>query len=418
MKRWSELSLPVQLYFCLALASLGSLLGLTVASLCGQTAAALEQDFTLTLLQLLGISFCVYYVARGVLQENRQELMAFLLSVVIVALRSVVNYSLMSRQDQQQVLVRFVCILSLGAVNAVCTCLLIRKPDRMAFRVGGALESTQERYFLLNLCFSMVTFDLQAQLSLCILMTSWNAMSLKDRILLGVAVCWSGLTAAVGLVAILKEVRVLVLAFVLLNVPEVAFFLYLMFTIISRWLVDSPPTLAASSLLGALVSVGIKAALLWALHRLSKHFHPDLRGRGSIRIFCTNLYFVQSIRSYFFFYYFYFYYFFFYYFYYFYFYYFFFYFYYFYFFYFLQQAAVVYKRFSWACRLPPATADHREAGPGRRGRMANAAFRLVQSVQMCELQDCLNWGMISLHIMGCGHFDMITLKSVFLMSNM
>lgn len=33
----------------------------------------------------------------------------------------------------------------------------------MAFRVGGALESLQEQYFLLNLCFSMVTFDLQAQ---------------------------------------------------------------------------------------------------------------------------------------------------------------------------------------------------------------------------------------------------------------
>ncbi|CAL8318941.1 unnamed protein product [Merluccius merluccius] len=296
MKRWSELSLPVQLYFCLALASLGSLLGLTVASLCGQTTAILEQDFTLTLLQLVGISFCVYYVARGVLQENRQELMAFLLSVVIVALRSVVNYSLMSRQgpaaapgesvclSRTSSRSRFMCILSLGAVNAVCTCLLIRKPDRMAFRVGGALENTQERYFLLNLCFSMVTFDLQAQLSLCILMTSWDAMSLKDRILLGLAVCWSSLTAAVGLVAILKEVRVLVLAFVLLNVPEVAFFLYLMFTLISRWLVDSPPTLAASSLLGALVSVGIKAVLLWALHRLSKHFHPDLRGREDIEI--------------------------------------------------------------------------------------------------------------------------------------
>lgn len=33
----------------------------------------------------------------------------------------------------------------------------------MAFRVGGALECLQEQYFLLNLCFSMVTFDLQAQ---------------------------------------------------------------------------------------------------------------------------------------------------------------------------------------------------------------------------------------------------------------
>ena len=55
------------------------------------------------------------------------------------------------------------CILCVGVVHVVCTCLLIGAADRMAFRVGGALESVQERYFLLNLCFSMVTFDLQAQ---------------------------------------------------------------------------------------------------------------------------------------------------------------------------------------------------------------------------------------------------------------
>lgn len=59
--------------------------------------------------------------------------------------------------------VRFVCIVTLGVVHIFCTTLLIRRPNMMAFRVGGALECLQEQYFLLNLCFSMVTFDLQAQ---------------------------------------------------------------------------------------------------------------------------------------------------------------------------------------------------------------------------------------------------------------
>lgn len=59
--------------------------------------------------------------------------------------------------------VRFVCIMCLGVIHVACTTLLIRRPNMMAFRVGGALESLQEQYFLLNLCFSMVTFDLQAQ---------------------------------------------------------------------------------------------------------------------------------------------------------------------------------------------------------------------------------------------------------------
>lgn len=58
---------------------------------------------------------------------------------------------------------RFVYVLAVGVVHVLCATLLIQRPNRMAFRVGGALESLQEQYFLLNLCFSMVTFDLQAQ---------------------------------------------------------------------------------------------------------------------------------------------------------------------------------------------------------------------------------------------------------------
>ncbi|CAL8369014.1 unnamed protein product [Lota lota] len=281
IKRWSELTKAVKLYFCFTLGSMCVLFGLTVASICGEYDAILEQDFAVSLIQLVGILFCMYYVVRGILQENRQELCAFLLSVLTVVLRSVVNYSLLPQQEQQRLMVRFVCILCVGVVHVICTCLLIRTSDRMAFRVGGALESLQERYYLLTLCFSMVTFDLQTQLCLCILMKSVNATDLGDSILIGCALFWSCLTTAVGVVALLKEARVLVLVFVLLNIPEVAFFIYLMYTVISKWLEDSgePHTLEAASVVVALVSVGIKMALLGALYRLDKHFHLGLRNQ-------------------------------------------------------------------------------------------------------------------------------------------
>lgn len=56
--------------------------------------------------------------------------------------------------------------MCLGAVQVFCAVMLLRRPNMMAFRVGGALESLQQQYFLLSLCFSMVTFDLQAQVRL------------------------------------------------------------------------------------------------------------------------------------------------------------------------------------------------------------------------------------------------------------
>ncbi|XP_029910800.1 uncharacterized protein LOC115361532 isoform X2 [Myripristis murdjan] len=264
------------------MASLSAMLALTVFSIYKQTMAtyAYEDDVTVSLVQLVGILFCVYYIIRGVLQENRQELVAFVLSVLVVMVRSVVNFSVLPSQDKQELLVRFVCILCLGVVHIFCTTLLIQRPNMMAFRVGGALESLQEQYVLLNLCFSMVTFDLQAQLCLCILiMTSGSTMPTSNYIILGLGVFWACLTAGVGAVAVLKEAKTLVLVFVLQNIPEVAFFVYLMYRIIVKWGQDKTYTLEAAAVTGALISVVIKVVLFWALLRLVHNFGQGLRER-------------------------------------------------------------------------------------------------------------------------------------------
>lgn len=49
--------------------------------------------------------FCIYYISRGVLQENRQELVAFVLSVLGVMVRSVVNFSVLGSKGKQDLLV-------------------------------------------------------------------------------------------------------------------------------------------------------------------------------------------------------------------------------------------------------------------------------------------------------------------------
>ncbi|XP_015235686.1 PREDICTED: uncharacterized protein LOC107088187 isoform X2 [Cyprinodon variegatus] len=234
IKAWSELSNLVKIYFCFSIVSLLALLGLTISSIYKQhktTDVADEDNFTVSLIQLVGICFCIYYITRGVLQENRQELIAFVLSVLVVFIRSVINYAVVGSKGKQEVLVRFVCIVSLGIIHMLCTMMLILRPNMMAFRVGGALESLQEQYFLLNLCFSMVTFDLQAQLCLCILITtSDSAMSTINTIILGVGVFWALVTATFGAIAVLKESKVLVWVFMGLNLPQVAFFVYLMYS--------------------------------------------------------------------------------------------------------------------------------------------------------------------------------------------
>ncbi|CAN9515715.1 unnamed protein product [Ophioblennius macclurei] len=282
IKSWSELSCLLKLYFCFTIASLLGLLGLTVFSIYKQHMSKDvfdDDNFTVSLIQLVGILFCIYYISRGVLQENRQELVVFVLTVLVVMIRSLVNFSVQDSKDQQKLLLRFVCIMCVGGVHVICTLLLIRSPNMMAFRVGGALESLQEQYSLLNLCFSMVTFDLQAQLCLCILITILD-MSTTNIIILVCGVVWACLTTAVGAVAVLKEAKVLVWVFMLQNIPQLAFFIYLMYKVINNWLSETMYTVAAATAVtGALISLLIKVVLFWALIRLVHSFGQGLRER-------------------------------------------------------------------------------------------------------------------------------------------
>ncbi|XP_053706606.1 uncharacterized protein LOC128750226 [Synchiropus splendidus] len=285
IKSWSELSCRLKFYFCFTIASLLVLLGLTIASINMQQldpGISEEDNLAVSLIQLVGILFCIYYIGRGILQDNRQELLKFLLSVLVLMVRSVVNFCVLTPQGKKELLVRFVCIMSLGVAHLVCSTLLICTPNMMAFRVGGALESLQDQYFLLNRCFSLVTFDLQAQLSLCILLTTSDpSITTQNSIILGVGVFWACLTAGVGAVGVLRESKLLVVVFMVQNLPQAAFFAYLMYTIVVKWHKDTSFTLEAAAVTGATISLVIKLVLIWSLVRLVKSFGQGLRERMS-----------------------------------------------------------------------------------------------------------------------------------------
>ncbi|XP_077168735.1 uncharacterized protein LOC143824852 isoform X2 [Paroedura picta] len=237
IKPWSELSSPIKIYFCVTIISLLSVIGLTVENLVQQK----HEDFTVSLIQLIGVVFCIYYMSRGILQENRQELMVFILSIFLVMLRSVINFTVLSTEQKPQLIARFVLILLVGAFDIICAVILIQTESMMAFRVGGALESLQAQYFMLNLCFSMLTFDLQAQ--------------------------------------ILKELKPFAWVFLGQNLPEVAYLAYLLYTVIRTWGQGSSYTLEAAVVTGSCISVAIKGVLFWALFHVYRSFGHGLRER-------------------------------------------------------------------------------------------------------------------------------------------
>uniref|UniRef100_A0A4X2M3R2 DUF7789 domain-containing protein n=1 Tax=Vombatus ursinus TaxID=29139 RepID=A0A4X2M3R2_VOMUR len=282
IKPWSELSCPVKVYFCITLVSLLSIIGLTIKTLVQKS----DENFTISLIQLIGVVFCIYYVTRGILQENRQELIVFTLSILLVMLRSLVNFLVLAAEDKPMrkdpvILARFVVILLVGFFEVICAVILIQGRGMMAFRVGGALESLQAQYFMLNLCFSMLTFDLQAQLCLCVLiLTSGLYASLQHSLILIIGVLWAGLKVTIGILAILRELKALVWIFLVQNVPEVAYLFYLLYTISRAWGQGSSYTGEAAAIVGSCISVAIKSVLLWALVHVYRSFGQGLRERS------------------------------------------------------------------------------------------------------------------------------------------
>ncbi|KAM6998890.1 uncharacterized protein RBU47_012438 isoform 3-T3 [Passerculus sandwichensis] len=167
IKPCSELSFPVKIYFCVTILSLLSVIGLTIETLVRQA----EEDFTISFIQLVGAVFCVYYVSRGILQENRQELVVFVLSILLLMLRSIINFTLLPAGQKPQLL-----------------------------------------------------------LCLCILLISLHEVTLLHNIISATGVVWGCLKVTVGITAILKELKPLVWVFLFQNVPEVVYLTYLLYT--------------------------------------------------------------------------------------------------------------------------------------------------------------------------------------------
>ncbi|XP_072888541.1 uncharacterized protein [Hemitrygon akajei] len=287
IKQCSELSWSEKGYITVAILSLLVVLGTNIASIVHQSKAEKTEvdweDVAISVIQLIGVVFCIYYVLRGVLQEKQLELVAFVLSILLVLVRSIVNFIVARPEEKKSVQVRFGCSVALGVFLIIVSVIHLRKRDGyMAFRVAGALESGQSRYITQTLCFSLVTFDLQAQLCLYILLIALPLhLSLCNTIILAVGILWTIIKAALGLTAILRENKHLIWMFLVLNLPELAYLCYLIYLITTVWICQGTNILKADGIIGEIIAVSVKFGLLHSMLRASGYFSDGIPERGS-----------------------------------------------------------------------------------------------------------------------------------------
>ncbi|XP_059808403.1 uncharacterized protein LOC132382297 isoform X1 [Hypanus sabinus] len=309
IRQCSELSCSEKSYITVAVFSLLVVLGTNIASIVHQSKAEKTEldweEVAISVIQLIGVVFCVYYVLRGVLQEKQLELVAFVLSILLVLVRSIVNFIVARPEEKKSVQVRFGCSVVLGVSLMIISIIHLMKRDGyMTFRVAGALERGQSRYITQTLCFSLVTFDLQAQLCLYILLIALPLhLSLCNTIILAVGILWAIIKAALGLTAeerieskeskkdknknryslkkILRENKHLIRMFLVLNLPELAYLCYLIYLITMVWICQGTNILKADGIIGEVIAVSVKFGLLHSMLRASGYFGDGIPERAS-----------------------------------------------------------------------------------------------------------------------------------------
>ncbi|XP_072888542.1 uncharacterized protein [Hemitrygon akajei] len=227
IKQCSELSWSEKGYITVAILSLLVVLGTNIASIVHQSKAEKTEvdweDVAISVIQLIGVVFCIYYVLRGVLQEKQLELVAFVLSILLVLVRSIVNF-------------------------------IVARPEEK--------KSVQ-------LCLYILLIALPLHLSLC------------NTIILAVGILWTIIKAALGLTAILRENKHLIWMFLVLNLPELAYLCYLIYLITTVWICQGTNILKADGIIGEIIAVSVKFGLLHSMLRASGYFSDGIPERAS-----------------------------------------------------------------------------------------------------------------------------------------
>ncbi|XP_059808409.1 uncharacterized protein LOC132382297 isoform X3 [Hypanus sabinus] len=249
IRQCSELSCSEKSYITVAVFSLLVVLGTNIASIVHQSKAEKTEldweEVAISVIQLIGVVFCVYYVLRGVLQEKQLELVAFVLSILLVLVRSIVNF-------------------------------IVARPEEK--------KSVQ-------LCLYILLIALPLHLSLC------------NTIILAVGILWAIIKAALGLTAeerieskeskkdknknryslkkILRENKHLIRMFLVLNLPELAYLCYLIYLITMVWICQGTNILKADGIIGEVIAVSVKFGLLHSMLRASGYFGDGIPERAS-----------------------------------------------------------------------------------------------------------------------------------------
>ncbi|KAK3598097.1 hypothetical protein CHS0354_019095 [Potamilus streckersoni] len=168
-RRLNDLTKKEVAFLAVSTITLMSCLGLTIERLV--EVDKLSSDYTFTIVLLVNIVFCFYYIVYGVIFERSSELAIYLIGVVIIWVYLVLNYTISVKGPLK--LTRLIAACLLCPVTLGLGCFIVKTyydSGNLLFRIAGAKQDIQRMCKLLFLFIDLLKLDLQIGVSLTVLL--------------------------------------------------------------------------------------------------------------------------------------------------------------------------------------------------------------------------------------------------------
>ncbi|XP_071839826.1 uncharacterized protein [Apostichopus japonicus] len=287
-RKWNSLTKLEVAFLIIAILSIMSALGLTVERLVDivSDSDANSVDFTFAIVLLINTGFCLFYIVNGVFGERAFELLVFIAGVLTLLIYCILNFTQTTKSTDQTSwiikLVRLILVGIFGPVDIVLGLLIAKQyyqSGNLIFRTVGANLVLQRLYRNMNLCESLLKFDLQLQITLVVLiLKDGKSLETLEILVLSIGIPFSIIYALLGWLALRIESKVCSIIFLLASLAEPAYIIYKIVNVSKNWS-EEDLLIQMTIIVASWAGLGVRILLSVAFFRSFKNFGKGLKDK-------------------------------------------------------------------------------------------------------------------------------------------
>lgn len=268
-KRW--------LFFAFASAQIITVIGITAAVIDQHNSADDNIDLAYAVSLLLTAIAMWYFVANGIFFEQKWRIIFFMVATILVFAYTLYGYLRAKTDFKDEQLVRLIIASVSLPINLVCSYLLIRDMDWLAWHIAGSSIERMDAFNWLSRFRSFLDLDIMVAITLVVMASFSHSLTHSQ---LAVAICGLVLSIAwiiVGTAGARMEVHALMYLFYALSTLEPIFIIYKFADFSMNWDDYSKKDTTSPIFFLGSIAIILRVAVIVLAIRVHRNFHLGLK---------------------------------------------------------------------------------------------------------------------------------------------